>query len=102
MYDLPISTLQVKGDFYKSRCHLQNVKRHGDQNGRNLECCIFKTISAFTLYTGNSHCHSVTVTVYGESWDSTCEKSWVPVQNHWVPVQKTSPWVFLYVTTQVI
>ena len=32
---------------------------------------------------------------YGESWDSSCEKSWVPVQNHWVPVQKSfSPWVF--------
>ena len=26
----------------------------------------------------------------GESWDSSCEKSWVPVQNQWVPVQKTS------------
>ena len=21
---------------------------------------------------------------YGESWDSSCEKSWVPVQNQWV------------------
>ena len=20
---------------------------------------------------------------YGESWDSSCERSWVPVQNHW-------------------
>ena len=25
---------------------------------------------------------------YGESWDSSCEKSWVPVHNQWVPVQK--------------
>ena len=25
---------------------------------------------------------------YGESWDSSCEKSWVSVQNHWVPVKK--------------
>ena len=24
-----------------------------------------------------------------KSWDSSCEKSWVPVQNQWVPVQKT-------------
>ena len=24
---------------------------------------------------------------YGESRDSSCEKSWVPVQNQWVPVQ---------------
>jgi len=23
--------------FYKSRCQLQNFRRHGDQNGRNLE-----------------------------------------------------------------
>ena len=22
---------------------------------------------------------------YGESWDSSCEKYWVPVQKHWVP-----------------
>ena len=27
---------------------------------------------------------------YGESWDSSCEKSWIPVQNHWAPVQKTT------------
>ena len=25
---------------------------------------------------------------YGESWDSFCEKSWVPVWNQWVPVKK--------------
>ena len=25
---------------------------------------------------------------YGESWDSSCEKSWVAVQNYWVPVLK--------------
>ena len=32
---------------------------------------------------------------YGESWDSSCGKPWVPVQNHWAPVQKTmSSWVF--------
>ena len=23
---------------------------------------------------------------YGESYDSSCEKSWVPVHNQWVPV----------------
>ena len=27
---------------------------------------------------------------YGESWDSSCEKSLVPVQNHWDSVQKTT------------
>ena len=26
----------------------------------------------------------------GESWGSTCEKSWVSVQNYWVSVQKTT------------
>ena len=37
------------------------------------------------------HCSSDFVTnSCGESWDSSCEKSWVPVQNHWVPVQKTT------------
>ena len=25
---------------------------------------------------------------YGESWDSSCENSWVPVQNQWVPFKK--------------
>ena len=25
---------------------------------------------------------------YSESWDTSCEKSWVPVLNHWVPVEK--------------
>ena len=25
----------------------------------------------------------------GESWDSSCENLWVPVQNQWVPVKKT-------------
>ena len=24
---------------------------------------------------------------YGESWDSSCEKLWVKVQNQWVPVK---------------
>ena len=24
----------------------------------------------------------------GETWDSSCEKSWVPVHNQWVPVKK--------------
>ena len=27
---------------------------------------------------------------YGESWDSTCEKLWVPVQTHWVPIKKSN------------
>ena len=27
---------------------------------------------------------------YGESWDSSCEKTWVPVQNHWDSVPKTT------------
>ena len=26
--------------------------------------------------------------VYGESWDSSCEKSWVPVHDQCVPVKK--------------
>ena len=25
---------------------------------------------------------------YGQSWDSSCKTSWVPVHNQWVPVQK--------------
>ena len=25
---------------------------------------------------------------FGESWDSSCEKSRVPVHNQWVPVKK--------------
>ena len=28
---------------------------------------------------------------YGASWDSSCEKSWVTVQNQSVPVKKKSP-----------
>ena len=36
---------------------------------------------------------------YGESWDSFCEKSWVPVQNQWVPVKKC---LSLYATRQLI
>ena len=43
---------------------------------------------------------------YGESWDSSCEKSWVPVQNQWIPVKKkwVRNWKFLglYVTRQLI
>ena len=44
---------------------------------------------------------------YGSSWDSTCEKLWVPVPNHWVPVPKKQ-WVLnwkclvLYATRQLI
>ena len=46
----------------------------------------------------------------GEYWerDSSCEKSWVPVQSHWVPVQKKKKeskieeWLGLYVTRQWI
>ena len=43
---------------------------------------------------------------YGESWDSSCEKSRVPVQNQWVPVKKkrVRNWKCLghYVTRQLI
>ena len=38
---------------------------------------------------------------YGETWDSSCEKSRVVVQNYWVPVQKPES-LGLYVTTQLI
>ena len=27
---------------------------------------------------------------YGESWDSSCEKTWVPVQNHLDSAQKNN------------
>ena len=31
-----------------------------------------------------------------ESWDSSYDKSWVPVKNQWVPVQKTmSPYSYI-------
>ena len=41
------------------------------------------------------------IVIYGESWDSSCEKSWVPGQNRWVPIQKHES-LGLYVTTQLI
>ena len=37
----------------------------------------------------NSTCSGFVTNSYGESWDSSCENSWVPVHNQWVPVQKT-------------
>ena len=43
--------------------------------------------------------------MYGKSWDSSCEKSWVQVQNDWVLVQKDNEqqtenvWAFI---TQLI
>ena len=34
-------------------------------------------------------CSMILVTnSYGEYWDSSCEKYWVPVQKQWVPVKK--------------
>ena len=44
---------------------------------------------------------------YGESWDLSCEKSWVPFQNQWVPVKKNksdieNAWAFMYQTKQLI
>ena len=43
---------------------------------------------------------------YGESWDSSCETSRVPVQNQWVPVKKkrVRNWkcLGLYVTRQLM
>ena len=41
------------------------------------------------LFTNIVRSSDVVTNSCGESWDSSCEKSWVPVQNHWVPVQKT-------------
>ena len=39
---------------------------------------------------------------YGESWDPSCEKSWVPVQNLWVSVKKKQ-WVpGSFVTTHLL
>ena len=39
---------------------------------------------------------------YGEYWDSSCEKSWVPVQNHWVPVKKQwVPGSFVRTATEI-
>ena len=42
------------------------------------------------LFTGPINNDFVTNS-YGESWDSSCEKYWVPVQNQWVPVKKKTP-----------
>ena len=35
---------------------------------------------------------------YGESWDSSCEKYWVPVQKQWVPDKKK----YIYIYESVI
>ena len=37
---------------------------------------------------GLPECSDFVTNCYGESWDSFHEKSWVPVQNQWVPVWK--------------
>ena len=44
-------------------------------------------MSARILNTNHANSDFVTNS-YGKSWDSSCEKSWVQVQNHWVLVQK--------------
>ena len=45
----------------------------------NIPCCF---LGMYRNFVTNS---------YGESWDSSCEKSWISVLNQWVPVKnKTS------------
>ena len=47
-------------------------------------------------------CTDFVTNSYGESWDSSCEKSWVPLQNCWVSVKKKH-WVpGSFVTAQLV
>ena len=60
-------------------------------SGYSRTCCIMIMINLIVLYSDNVS------NSYGKSWVSSCEKAWVPLQNHWVPVQGTMrPWVFMY------
>ena len=60
-------------------------------SGCSRTCCIMIMINSIVLYSDNVS------SSYGKSWVSSCEKAWVPLQNHWVPVQGTMrPWVFMY------
>ena len=60
-------------------------------SGYSRTCCIMIMINSIVLYNDNVS------NSYGKSWVSSCEKAWVPLQNHWVPVQGTMrPWVFMY------
>ena len=60
-------------------------------SGYSRTCCIMKMINSIVLYSDNVS------NSYGTSWVSSCEKSRLPLQNHWVPVQGTMrPWVFMY------
>ena len=47
-------------------------------------------------------CTDFVTNSYGESWDSSCDKSWVPLQNCWVSVKKKH-WVpGSFVTAQLV
>ena len=47
----------------------------------------FSAVLLFNGKVGDVNTYSVILAAnsYGESWDSSCEKYWVPVQKHWVP-----------------
>ena len=52
-------------------------------------------------------CSDFVTNSYGKSWDSSCEKSWVPVQNQCVSVQKNESkieiaWVFTFVWNSLV
>ena len=64
----------------------------------------FKTKEKQKLTITNCNiCSMILVTnSYGEYWDPSCEKYWVPVQKQWVPVKKNiyksvieNAWVFV-------
>ena len=68
----------------------------------------FSAVLLFNGKVGDVNTYSVILVTnsYGESWDSSCEKYWVPVQKHRVPgkKKKVCDWkcVGLCVTRQLI
>ena len=56
------------------------------KHGKALRCEVCEMIVQKWLEGSSDF---VTNSIYGESWDSSCEWSRVPVHNQWVPDQKT-------------
>ena len=54
----------------------------------NLKGTYLKKAAHFNQCHTFSNTSDFVTNSYGESWGSSCKKSWVLVQNHWVPVQK--------------
>ena len=72
--------------YWAKHCSYSNSDRQQEAQSKDFSTGSQKDFNR-GLVSSEDHSDFLTNS-YGESWDSSCEKSWVPVHNQCIPVKK--------------